>query len=93
MYNHIPVSSSTVFTEHRSLPVCPSDASATMSPEERIAVYNYCVQQLKDRGKMPNVEKDEILTTDWEKIIKKGECCLKISYIADLRGPANSISN
>ncbi|XP_025105798.1 U11/U12 small nuclear ribonucleoprotein 48 kDa protein-like [Pomacea canaliculata] len=69
--NHY-MESGQVFTEHRSLPVCPSDASATMSPEERIAVYNYCVQQLKDRGKMPNVEKDEILTTDWEKIIKKG---------------------
>lgn len=50
-----------------------NDACVHLLREERLAVYNYCVQELKAQGKMANVEKDEVLTTDWEKIIKKGE--------------------
>ena len=57
---------------HRSMPVSADDWSVKLTPQERLAVYNYCAQTLKAQGKMANVEKDEVLTTDWERIIKKG---------------------
>ena len=57
---------------HRLMPVSADDWSVKLSPQERLAVYDYCVQTLKAEGKMANVEKDEVLTTDWERIIKKG---------------------
>lgn len=58
---------------HRPMPVSTDDWSVKLSPQARLAVYDYCVQTLKAEGKMANVEKDEVLTTDWERIIKKGE--------------------
>ena len=57
---------------HRSMPVGAEDWNVKLSAQERLAVYEHCVQKLKAEGKMPNVEKDEVLTTDWERIIKKG---------------------
>nr|KAG5704445.1 hypothetical protein BaRGS_024300 [Batillaria attramentaria] len=48
-----------------------ADLVGKVKLEERLAVYDYCVQQLKAQGKMANIERDEVLTTDWEKIIKK----------------------
>ncbi|KAK7103860.1 U11/U12 small nuclear ribonucleoprotein 48 kDa protein-like [Littorina saxatilis] len=56
---------------HRSMPVGANDWMVKLSPQERLAVYDYCVDQLKAQGKMANVEQDEVLTTDWERIIKK----------------------
>jgi hypothetical protein len=62
-----------VHSGHRTLPLSAEDACVQLTPGERAAVYEHCAQALKELGKMANVEKDEILTTDWERIIKKGE--------------------
>ncbi|KAK7493560.1 hypothetical protein BaRGS_00015271 [Batillaria attramentaria] len=71
IWNHC-MENSQVYSGHRPLPVTHDDACVRLLREERLAVYDYCVQQLKAQGKMANIERDEVLTTDWEKIIKKG---------------------
>lgn len=71
IWNHC-MENGQVYTGHRPLPVTAEDARIQLLREERLAVYDYCVQQLKAQNKMANIEKDEVLTTDWEKIIKKG---------------------
>ncbi|KAL8622984.1 hypothetical protein ACOMHN_027105 [Nucella lapillus] len=57
---------------HRTMPESAIDYVVKLSAQERLAVYEHCVHTLKSQGKMANVDRDEVLTTDWERIVKKG---------------------
>ena len=71
----------TVHSGYHAMPVTGDDWSVELSPDERLAVYNYCTEKLKSEGKMADVEKDDVLTTDWERIVKKGVwCCFVFGY-------------
>ncbi|ESO87722.1 hypothetical protein LOTGIDRAFT_166309 [Lottia gigantea] len=66
------VKSGQVYTGQRKLPVTPEDDSIILTPDERLAVHEYVVSEAQSQGIMMNVEKDEHLTIDWQKVIKKG---------------------
>ncbi|XP_050407439.1 U11/U12 small nuclear ribonucleoprotein 48 kDa protein [Patella vulgata] len=61
-----------VYTGQRKLPTTHEDEKVILSPQERLAIHEHIVSEAKSLGLMLNVDKDENLTTDWEKIIKKG---------------------
>ncbi|XP_076463891.1 U11/U12 small nuclear ribonucleoprotein 48 kDa protein-like [Babylonia areolata] len=71
LWNH-SMENRQVHMGHREMPVSGADWKVKLSGQERLAVYEHCVQTLKAQGKMANVERDEVLTTDWERIVKKG---------------------
>ncbi|CAG5118581.1 unnamed protein product, partial [Candidula unifasciata] len=62
-----------VYTGHRTMPVSHIDESIMLTAEDRLAVYNYVVKKSHEEGKVIPVDRtDELLTTDWGSLVKKG---------------------
>ncbi|BFZ12273.1 hypothetical protein BsWGS_15312 [Bradybaena similaris] len=62
-----------VYTGHRTMPVSHIDENILLTPEDRLAVYNYVVKKSHEAGKVIPVDRsDELLTTDWGSLVKKG---------------------
>lgn len=55
------------------MPVSHIDENILLTPEDRLAVYNYVVKKSHEAGKVIPVDRsDELLTTDWGSLVKKG---------------------
>jgi len=62
-----------VYTGHRPLPVSHMDSAIQLTADDRLAVYRHVVQASHSAGKVIPVDKtDELLTTDWGSLVKKG---------------------
>ena len=62
----------TVYYGNRPMPATPQQELATLTREERLAVYEYVAEKVKKGNELLNVEKDDILTVDWQAIVKGG---------------------
>lgn len=83
-----------VYTGHRSMPASDMDNSILLTQEDRLAVYRHVVQMSHEAGKVIPIDRtDELLTTDWGSLIKKGllndesnkEFSSKLEQLAALR--------
>ncbi|XP_041354507.1 U11/U12 small nuclear ribonucleoprotein 48 kDa protein-like [Gigantopelta aegis] len=61
-----------VYYGKRPMPATPQQELATLTREERLAVYEYVTEKAKKGNELLNVEKDDILTVDWQAIVKNG---------------------
>ncbi|XP_035827148.1 U11/U12 small nuclear ribonucleoprotein 48 kDa protein [Aplysia californica] len=83
-----------VYTGHRSMPVSHIDANINLTQEDHLAVYRHVVQTSHEAGKVIPIDRsDELLTTDWSSLVKKGllneqsnkEFSSKLEQLAALR--------
>ena len=62
-----------VYTGHKKMPVSHIDANINLTPEDRLAIYRHVVVKSYEAGKVIPVDQtDELLTTNWSSLIKKG---------------------
>ncbi|CAL1527570.1 unnamed protein product [Lymnaea stagnalis] len=62
-----------VYTGHRSMPVSHIDENIILTQEDRLALYKHVVKVSHEAGKVIPVDRDdELLTTDWGSLVKKG---------------------
>ncbi|XP_059161042.1 U11/U12 small nuclear ribonucleoprotein 48 kDa protein-like [Physella acuta] len=62
-----------VYTGPKKMPASYIDENILLTQEDRVAVYQYVVKTSHDAGKVIPVDRnDELLTTDWGSLVKKG---------------------
>lgn len=56
------------------MPVSHIDEDIMLTQDDRLAVYNYVVKKSHEAGRVIPVDRtDELLTTDWGSLVKKGK--------------------
>ncbi|GFN99169.1 U11/u12 small nuclear ribonucleoprotein 48 kda protein [Plakobranchus ocellatus] len=62
-----------VYTGHRQMPRSHIEENIHLTQEDRLALYQYVVQKSHEAGKVLPVDRfDDLLTTDWGSLVKKG---------------------
>lgn len=62
-----------VYTGHRKIPRNHIEENTDLTQEDRLALYHYVVKKSHEEGQVLSVDtQDELLTTDWGSLVKKG---------------------
>ena len=65
---------SEVYTGHRKMPRSHIEENIDLTQEDRLAMYQHVVRKSHEEGKVLSVDtQDELLTTDWGSLVKKGD--------------------